>query len=915
MPIRNNHWYDLNDQRKYPIADTASCIADDGKRLPSALLADLRLRWPLTCGRYGFLASYAITPQLVTVLFAATPSLDDPEAPVSLIAGYTGLRKDTTPGRAFPLQSFQPGSGGFVVFGNLPDDVCSGKFAAPGNSVLAPRAARGVRTPPVRTIGVDGSATNLTRLVQLAAESPLSVTRETREIGGVLQTDVVVFRLQGLEQTSQLATQPQDVLAAFAGSCGARVGTNSCGDPAPILSFNGVTPDCDGVITLDFRNCALVGRNSTDCGAILDCEMSLSDVCDPPYLPDLTTGELPNEIITDVVIPPTPPPPPPPDPPTVSVSVHDIIGIDLPYCESFDEMTTSGTMPTFFTAIGESFFEYVTDDSPAAGYCNDIVSSSSSVPISSSASVPVSSSSAPPPVSSSSAPPPVSSSASVPVSSSSPPPDFCTVIPVIPNLFRWYNAAVGVTLSTSPDRVASWRDQSPNAFLLPGLPLELYRPYYALPASSDAIAGRPTLGFDMIRWLAATATAPLGGANGFTIASVFRYRQTRLAPNVPNTQGAIWALAGFRAVLGVHESGSSWFLRLSYRKADADAVSYVDGPVLNHGDVVLAIGRVSYVAGSEFATLEVNGVTYTGTPPTAGVIASTNKTEFTAYANTFVFANEVDNKRAMPSDTAEIVVYSRALSSPETDAVRDCLVSRYALTPALTYSFPSTVEWQLVSVEAYDPAHPVADAVFVTASSSTIPTKLRFKRRSTSVEVPDHLDLENNFFTQAPFLSVTLVKTHEGYDTWDSNWISGSTSTTWGVAYSASYTSISGGSPLGIGSEISASSSDTVGESKTVTWTVHIYRSPQSTGWVVRSRCDVNELHDLSLTPNRQLHLYATKHISSATIFDDPGLLSLDAPRESSNPAEVGISADATSDEFPGEFFDGRNVVALLQWY
>ena len=63
MAIRNNHWYNLNEQRDYPVDDTASALSDDGSRLPSSLIADLRLRWPSALGRYAFISAAAVTPR------------------------------------------------------------------------------------------------------------------------------------------------------------------------------------------------------------------------------------------------------------------------------------------------------------------------------------------------------------------------------------------------------------------------------------------------------------------------------------------------------------------------------------------------------------------------------------------------------------------------------------------------------------------------------------------------------------------------------------------------------------------------------------------------------------------------------------------------------------------------------------
>ena len=69
---------------------------------------------------------------------------------------------------------------------------------------------------------------------------------------------------------------------SFSGDCGRRVGSKDCGAPAPIETVNGIGADCDGVLTLQFKGCGLIGRNITDCGIIIDCDLGLSGSCAPP---------------------------------------------------------------------------------------------------------------------------------------------------------------------------------------------------------------------------------------------------------------------------------------------------------------------------------------------------------------------------------------------------------------------------------------------------------------------------------------------------------------------------------------------------------------------------------------------------------------------------------------------------------
>ena len=364
MAIRNNHWYNLNEQHYYPLDDTASSISDAGDLMPEALISDLRLRWPITFGKYAFISAAAVTPYLVTVLIEATDDLDNNPSSSVLIAGVTLPKASLTVGRTYTLTAFQPGVGGYIAIGSGIDQIYSGKFSTPRQSLLTPRAARSSRRPPVPTIAVENAATALKNLVNLVAIPPLYLTTESREIDGITYDNVIVFRLAQETTSSLTTTTTESVFSQFAGPCGRRVGSKTCPDPQPIQSINGVVADCDGMITLDFRGCALVGRNVSDCGVVIDCELGLADTCNPPYLPNLTTGELPSESPPVVIHPPVPPQPP--VIPDFSISESMTTLLSLPYCDTFDDAVAHG-----FSALGDSLFSFISDDSPEELFCCD----------------------------------------------------------------------------------------------------------------------------------------------------------------------------------------------------------------------------------------------------------------------------------------------------------------------------------------------------------------------------------------------------------------------------------------------------------------------------------------------------------------------------------------------------------------
>lgn len=362
MPIRNNHWYNLNEQRYYPLDDTASARSDNGDLLPNSLLADMRLCWPTEYGRYAFISAAAITPNLITVLIEVANTLDNNPSTSVLIAGITLPKEELINGRTYALTSFKSKVGGFIVFGADLDQNYSGRFSSPSQSLLTPRAARAIRLPPVPTIKVENNAVALSGLVKLTAISPLQLVKETRVINGVEYHNVVVFRLKEETQNVGINTATNSVFSIFSGLCGKRTGAKTCSDPQPIQFINGVAPDCDGVLTLDFQGCAVVGRNIKDGGVIVDCSLGLSASCAPAYLPTLSTGKLPSESPRVIITPPKPPTPP--VVPDVSISEVIRTVLTLPYCDTFDEMMAVGFHP-----MGDSLFDFISEDSPSENDC------------------------------------------------------------------------------------------------------------------------------------------------------------------------------------------------------------------------------------------------------------------------------------------------------------------------------------------------------------------------------------------------------------------------------------------------------------------------------------------------------------------------------------------------------------------
>ena len=295
MATIGQHWYVANASRDYPVDERASCCTDDSQRLPTDILLDLRLRWPVCLGKYGFLSAVAVTPNVVTLLFQAATSLGS-DAVFAPIASLSLLQPQLRVRRQYPLSPQYPGVGGYVVLGDGCARPFFGRFKTPQQSFLTQRAAAAYEGLPVTSLGRLYADSALTGLVLLKGRPPVEIVRENRMIDGRLRDAVVLRLVDSGESTT-------NVLSQFVGPCGRRPESRTCQDPQPVEQINGVGPDCDGEISLVFTNTVAVGSNIDDDSIVVDYDISLADTCVPPKLPD-AHGLLPSETASVSQLPP-----------------------------------------------------------------------------------------------------------------------------------------------------------------------------------------------------------------------------------------------------------------------------------------------------------------------------------------------------------------------------------------------------------------------------------------------------------------------------------------------------------------------------------------------------------------------------------------------------------------------------------
>lgn len=282
MNIRNPNWYDLNEQRSWPLDELATHSSVSGERIAYDLIVDMNMQFPKIMGTYAYLGSITVGPKLATVTI-----ISDLGVPLAT-ANISGAEK----WRHYPLESDYPGVGGWIVFGSAIDNGTLGSFSFAGISSgkLMPKVARSYGERPVTGMGKKGVEQLLTDIVQMEGGNDIEIVKESREIEGKM-VDAIVIRLKNKRDVSE----KRNIFSDYIGTCEARPESQNCDGNLPIEFINSVQPDCFGDIKIEFRGCAEITIDEGGCGIVVDCGLALSDACvTPDHLPD-ETGRLPNE--------------------------------------------------------------------------------------------------------------------------------------------------------------------------------------------------------------------------------------------------------------------------------------------------------------------------------------------------------------------------------------------------------------------------------------------------------------------------------------------------------------------------------------------------------------------------------------------------------------------------------------------
>jgi len=297
MAILNNNWFNLNSTRRYPVDDFATGETDSGIDMPNDIIADARLRFPRSAGRFASISSITCSSRIITVTFVghehhpnetSTSSSYSSEEfqPLAVIS----LPKPVTPNTPYPIRALTNGVFGWIVFGEGLEKGFLGRFSSSGQAVLLPRLAYSYGAYPVTSLSILDNQAKLTKDITLRGIGDLKITKESRYIEGVGTTDAMVFRLENQSSTSS-------IFKKYVGKCQGKPESESCMKES-VEYINDIYPDCNGNININFSQNGLRQKEIVDSvlvGIALEMPLGLAEACTSnDYLPD-SEGNLPNE--------------------------------------------------------------------------------------------------------------------------------------------------------------------------------------------------------------------------------------------------------------------------------------------------------------------------------------------------------------------------------------------------------------------------------------------------------------------------------------------------------------------------------------------------------------------------------------------------------------------------------------------
>lgn len=217
-------WCNENEDRNYPLSETATAVDDNGNVIARDIIADMGLVLPAVYAD-ARLASLYISSQIVSVVIgSATGGL--------LLGSYA--RSGIEPYKAYPLTPIVADASGWISFGDFTVTTATNhRLSTPAQGGVERRCIRVAPAPGVKSFRGLGNAESIDGIVALQASPELEIVRHPSN------SSRIIVRLRG------------DSRYMFSEACQRQANTPDCGLPV-VRRINNVGADSSGIITLRF---------------------------------------------------------------------------------------------------------------------------------------------------------------------------------------------------------------------------------------------------------------------------------------------------------------------------------------------------------------------------------------------------------------------------------------------------------------------------------------------------------------------------------------------------------------------------------------------------------------------------------------------------------------------------------------
>lgn len=284
MATLNVEWLNKNEGRAYPVHDRATRKDIDGKELPNDIIVDANIWLPQSLGRYVMISSIGCSTSLFSITFLAC--FDSPFCNVESVTfkpvAVLTITKPVTRFKTYALTPMIEGVSGWITLGKGAENYSSlfMSFTESKQSVLLDKCVKSYPALPVKDFGKADISPPLQGVIKLHGTPGVVRTfSEEHWVDGYYRKIAMV----GLDPAGDKVT----ALTQYTGPCGHRPSAGNC-NSTPITSINGVRPDCNGNIDIDFSQAMILSGTSD--GLVIDSELGLAQVCLPD--PEVTDSSL-----------------------------------------------------------------------------------------------------------------------------------------------------------------------------------------------------------------------------------------------------------------------------------------------------------------------------------------------------------------------------------------------------------------------------------------------------------------------------------------------------------------------------------------------------------------------------------------------------------------------------------------------